>query len=151
MCVWVLKIAAIYCVSCRLQQIYEELYHTINNADYEKDLKWWSNNHGVNMAMNWPQFEVKCVCVLCGFMHADNCVVFFFICMLCLGLYRGVQRYFQRQVQGVSAHRYYINPSEACRRWIACTLFYLRFYFFFVTHELLTLTTKKTTQQFCVK
>lgn len=41
-----------------LQQIYEELYHTINNADYEKDLKWWSNNHGVNMAMNWPQFEV---------------------------------------------------------------------------------------------
>ncbi|XP_015834800.1 protein kinase C and casein kinase substrate in neurons protein 1 isoform X2 [Tribolium castaneum] len=40
-----------------LQQIYEELYHTINNADYEKDLKWWSNNHGVNMAMNWPQFE----------------------------------------------------------------------------------------------
>nr|CAH7718619.1 unnamed protein product [Callosobruchus chinensis] len=40
-----------------LSQIYEELYHTINNADYEKDLKWWSNNHGVNMAMNWPQFE----------------------------------------------------------------------------------------------
>ncbi|CAH1110883.1 unnamed protein product [Psylliodes chrysocephalus] len=40
-----------------LTQIYEEFYHTINNADYEKDLKWWSNNHGVNMAMNWPQFE----------------------------------------------------------------------------------------------
>ncbi|GJQ83083.1 putative protein kinase C and casein kinase substrate [Trypoxylus dichotomus] len=40
-----------------LPQIYEELYHTINNADQEKDLKWWSNNHGVNMAMNWPQFE----------------------------------------------------------------------------------------------
>ncbi|XP_019866189.1 protein kinase C and casein kinase substrate in neurons protein 1 isoform X2 [Aethina tumida] len=40
-----------------LSQIYEELYHTINNADYEKDLKWWSNNHGINMAMNWPQFE----------------------------------------------------------------------------------------------
>ncbi|XP_050307919.1 protein kinase C and casein kinase substrate in neurons protein 1 isoform X2 [Anthonomus grandis grandis] len=40
-----------------LNQIYEELYHTINNADFEKDLKWWSNNHGVNMAMNWPQFE----------------------------------------------------------------------------------------------
>ncbi|XP_018336704.1 protein kinase C and casein kinase substrate in neurons protein 1 isoform X2 [Agrilus planipennis] len=40
-----------------LPQIYEELYHTINNADYEKDLKWWSNNYGVNMAMNWPQFE----------------------------------------------------------------------------------------------
>ncbi|ERL93685.1 hypothetical protein D910_10973 [Dendroctonus ponderosae] len=40
-----------------LNQIYEELYHTVNNADFEKDLKWWSNNHGVNMAMNWPQFE----------------------------------------------------------------------------------------------
>lgn len=40
-----------------LPVIYEEFYHTINNADHEKDLKWWSNNHGVNMAMNWPQFE----------------------------------------------------------------------------------------------
>ncbi|XP_034247135.1 protein kinase C and casein kinase substrate in neurons protein 1 isoform X3 [Thrips palmi] len=40
-----------------LPQIYDEFYHTVNNADYEKDLKWWSNNHGVNMAMNWPQFE----------------------------------------------------------------------------------------------
>lgn len=40
-----------------LPQIYEEFYHTINNADKDKDLKWWSNNHGVNMAMNWPTFE----------------------------------------------------------------------------------------------
>ncbi|XP_050529726.1 protein kinase C and casein kinase substrate in neurons protein 1 isoform X1 [Daktulosphaira vitifoliae] len=40
-----------------LPQIYEEFYHTINNADHEKDLRWWSNNHGVNMAMNWPMFE----------------------------------------------------------------------------------------------
>uniref|UniRef100_A0A1L8DME7 Putative adaptor protein pacsin n=1 Tax=Nyssomyia neivai TaxID=330878 RepID=A0A1L8DME7_9DIPT len=39
-----------------LPQIYEEFYHTINNADHQKDLKWWSNNHGVNMAMNWPAF-----------------------------------------------------------------------------------------------
>lgn len=46
-------------MSCfSLPQIYEEFYHTVNNADHEKDLKWWSNNHGVNMAMNWPQFEV---------------------------------------------------------------------------------------------
>lgn len=44
--------------SIRLPQIYEEFYHTINNADHEKDLRWWSNNHGVNMAMNWPLFEV---------------------------------------------------------------------------------------------
>uniref|UniRef100_A0A0A9WGX8 Protein kinase C and casein kinase substrate in neurons protein 2 n=4 Tax=Lygus hesperus TaxID=30085 RepID=A0A0A9WGX8_LYGHE len=40
-----------------LPLIYDEFSHTINNADHEKDLKWWSNNHGVNMAMNWPQFE----------------------------------------------------------------------------------------------
>lgn len=40
-----------------LPQIYEEFFHTVSNADHEKDLKWWSNNHGVNMAMNWPQFE----------------------------------------------------------------------------------------------
>ncbi|XP_055299778.1 protein kinase C and casein kinase substrate in neurons protein 2 isoform X2 [Sitodiplosis mosellana] len=39
-----------------LPQIYEEFYHTINNSDHQKDLKWWSNNHGVNMAMNWPNF-----------------------------------------------------------------------------------------------
>ncbi|XP_055387314.1 protein kinase C and casein kinase substrate in neurons protein 2 isoform X2 [Condylostylus longicornis] len=39
-----------------LPQIYEEFYHTINNSDHEKDLKWWSNNHGDNMAMNWPTF-----------------------------------------------------------------------------------------------
>lgn len=40
-----------------LPLIYQEFSHTINNADHEKDLRWWSNNHGVNMAMNWPQFE----------------------------------------------------------------------------------------------
>ncbi|XP_063538000.1 protein kinase C and casein kinase substrate in neurons protein 1 isoform X2 [Cydia strobilella] len=40
-----------------LPQIYEEFHHTINNADHQKDLKWWANNHGVNMAMAWPQFE----------------------------------------------------------------------------------------------
>ena len=43
----------------RLPQIYEELHHTISNADDEKDLRWWSNNHGINMAMQWPQFEVS--------------------------------------------------------------------------------------------
>jgi hypothetical protein len=42
-----------------LPPIYEEFYHTINNADHEKDLRLWSNTHGVNMAMNWPQFEVR--------------------------------------------------------------------------------------------
>ena len=44
---------------CSLPQIYEEFYHTVNNADHVKDLKWWSNTHGVNMAMKWPYFEVR--------------------------------------------------------------------------------------------
>lgn len=38
-------------LNCRLPQIYEEFYHTINNADHNKDLKWWSNNHGVMYIM----------------------------------------------------------------------------------------------------
>ena len=46
-------------LSFSLPHIYEEFYHTVNNADHEKDLRWWSNTHGVNMAMNWPQFEVR--------------------------------------------------------------------------------------------
>lgn len=37
--------------------IYEEYRHTIQNADANKDLKWWSNNNGIGMAMNWPVFE----------------------------------------------------------------------------------------------
>jgi len=41
----------------QLPSIYDEFYHTVNNADHEKDLRWWSNTHGVNMAMAWPQFE----------------------------------------------------------------------------------------------
>ncbi|GFW30904.1 protein kinase C and casein kinase substrate in neurons protein 1 [Trichonephila clavipes] len=40
-----------------LPQIYEEYRHSIQNADASKDLKWWSTNHGVGMAMNWPVFE----------------------------------------------------------------------------------------------
>ncbi|XP_015784288.1 protein kinase C and casein kinase substrate in neurons protein 1 isoform X2 [Tetranychus urticae] len=40
-----------------LSLIYEEYRHTIQNADASKDLKWWSNNSGIGMAMNWPVFE----------------------------------------------------------------------------------------------
>lgn len=48
-----------FSVDPALPQIYDEFYHTINNADHLKDLRWWSNNHGVNMAMNWPTFVVS--------------------------------------------------------------------------------------------
>ncbi|XP_053202292.1 protein kinase C and casein kinase substrate in neurons protein 1-like isoform X2 [Panonychus citri] len=40
-----------------LSLIYEEYRHTIQNADASKDLKWWSNNSGIGMPMNWPVFE----------------------------------------------------------------------------------------------
>ncbi|KAH9407329.1 Protein kinase C and casein kinase substrate [Tyrophagus putrescentiae] len=41
-------------------RIYEEYRHTIQSADASKDLKYWSNTHGVGMAMNWPIFEDYC-------------------------------------------------------------------------------------------
>jgi hypothetical protein len=44
-------------VEPKYSQIYTSLHSTINNVDHSKDLKWWSNNHGVDMAMNWPEFE----------------------------------------------------------------------------------------------
>lgn len=55
--VFLLILIRLFCLFS-LPQIYEEFYHTVNNADHQKDLKWWSNNHGVNMAMNWPAFVV---------------------------------------------------------------------------------------------
>ena len=62
-CKWFLIIiklfSQLFAHCTRLPQIYDEFYHTINNADHEKDLRWWSNTHGVNMPMAWPQFEVR--------------------------------------------------------------------------------------------
>ncbi|KAJ8258672.1 hypothetical protein COCON_G00176840 [Conger conger] len=37
--------------------VYRELERTINAASTQEDLKWFSNNHGPGMHMNWPQFE----------------------------------------------------------------------------------------------
>ena len=45
------------CVN-RLPRIYDQLRQTINMSDASKDLKWWSQNHGVEMPMLWPTFEV---------------------------------------------------------------------------------------------
>ncbi len=42
----------------RYSNVYQQLHSTISPADFTKDLKWWSNNHGVDMPMNWPNFEV---------------------------------------------------------------------------------------------
>ncbi|XP_068453604.1 protein kinase C and casein kinase substrate in neurons protein 1a [Clinocottus analis] len=37
--------------------IYRELERTILTANTQEDLKWFSNNHGPDMHMNWPAFE----------------------------------------------------------------------------------------------
>ncbi|VDI02071.1 protein kinase C and casein kinase substrate in neurons protein [Mytilus galloprovincialis] len=38
-------------------QIYTDLHNVIGKTDSDQDLRWWSNNNGSDMAMNWPQFE----------------------------------------------------------------------------------------------
>jgi hypothetical protein len=48
-------------LSCRFSLIYGDLYNTVGNADYDKDLRWWSQTHGVDMAMSWPVFEVRTI------------------------------------------------------------------------------------------
>ena len=40
-------------------QVYTDFIATIENADAEKDLKWWKSNHGTGMTMHWPDFEVS--------------------------------------------------------------------------------------------
>ncbi|XP_053319261.1 protein kinase C and casein kinase substrate in neurons protein 2 isoform X2 [Spea bombifrons] len=37
--------------------IYRDLEYSIKSADAAEDLKWFKNNHGPGMSMNWPQFE----------------------------------------------------------------------------------------------
>lgn len=37
--------------------IYRDLEYAIKSADVPEDLKWFKNNHGPGMTMNWPQFE----------------------------------------------------------------------------------------------
>ncbi|XP_070553222.1 protein kinase C and casein kinase substrate in neurons protein 1-like isoform X2 [Ptychodera flava] len=38
-------------------QVYSDFIQTVQNADADKDLKWWKNTHGTGMAMSWPAFE----------------------------------------------------------------------------------------------
>ncbi|XP_045177379.2 antigen EM13-like isoform X2 [Mercenaria mercenaria] len=45
-------------VDSRYSSVYTTLHSTISNTDADKDLRWWSNNHGADMAMAWPVFEV---------------------------------------------------------------------------------------------
>ena len=47
-----------FIVNFRYSQVYTDLHRTISNTDADKDLKWWSDNHGADMPMAWPVFEV---------------------------------------------------------------------------------------------
>lgn len=40
-----------------LPAIYQEMKQVISASDSDKDLKWWSTNHGTGMPTNWPVFE----------------------------------------------------------------------------------------------
>ncbi|XP_034334079.2 protein kinase C and casein kinase substrate in neurons protein 1 isoform X5 [Magallana gigas] len=44
-------------VEPRFSQVYTSLHSTIGQIDSDKDLRWWSTNHGSDMPMNWPTFE----------------------------------------------------------------------------------------------
>jgi hypothetical protein len=39
--------------------VYTDLHATIGRTEPDKDLKFWSATHGVDMPMAWPQFEVR--------------------------------------------------------------------------------------------
>jgi len=43
----------------RFSQVYTDLHGTISNTEAVKDLRWWSNHHGADMAMAWPVFDVS--------------------------------------------------------------------------------------------
>lgn len=40
-----------------IPDIYAQLHQAISVADFANDLKWWSQNRGVEMAMSWPTYE----------------------------------------------------------------------------------------------
>ncbi|PAA50462.1 hypothetical protein BOX15_Mlig002780g1 [Macrostomum lignano] len=42
---------------CSIPQTYENLLHTVQRADADQDLRWWAQNHGDCMPVQWPQFE----------------------------------------------------------------------------------------------
>ena len=46
-------------VCFRYSQVYTDLHRTISNTDADMDLKWWAANHGNDMPMAWPVFEVS--------------------------------------------------------------------------------------------
>ncbi|XP_077994215.1 protein kinase C and casein kinase substrate in neurons protein 2-like isoform X2 [Glandiceps talaboti] len=41
----------------KFTQVYSDFIQTVQNADADKDLKWFKNTYGTGMSMNWPAFE----------------------------------------------------------------------------------------------
>lgn len=96
-----------------LPQIYEEFSHTINNADQQKDLKWWSNNHGINMAMNWPSFVVSFLFLLKPSVAANGRTSY-----LLTGIYGGVPWHCQGQQikRGTAGSTHHAHQPATCGR-----------------------------------
>lgn len=44
-------------VDPKYSRVYTDLHGTIGRTDPDKDLKFWSTQHGVDMPMGWPEFE----------------------------------------------------------------------------------------------
>ena len=38
--------------------MYQKSHQRIEQADCDTDLRFWSENHGVDMGMTWPVFQV---------------------------------------------------------------------------------------------
>ncbi|XP_033115610.1 protein kinase C and casein kinase substrate in neurons protein 1-like isoform X2 [Anneissia japonica] len=43
--------------NAQFAEVYSNFITTVQNADSDKDLKWWKNTNGSGMPMNWPTFE----------------------------------------------------------------------------------------------
>uniref|UniRef100_A0A3B4GS30 Protein kinase C and casein kinase substrate in neurons protein 1-like n=1 Tax=Pundamilia nyererei TaxID=303518 RepID=A0A3B4GS30_9CICH len=68
-----------------------QLERTILAANTQEDLKWFSNNHGPGMHMNWPIFEVQCQAITKK--TCTTLLPFIFYITLCASLLSPHQEY----------------------------------------------------------
>lgn len=53
----------------KLREIYDSYWRQVELADASQDLRWWAQNHGTGMPMNWPIYEVEMKLFLEFFIH----------------------------------------------------------------------------------